>query len=113
MQRLSNEARSQAQLDQAIATEKQAHANYIDAEAKLRSADTAPRAIAAAKANSDELLAQVKAAAADLAQAEKDLADTKVLAPMDGHDYESRRRTRRLFAAGANSLAHSLAPICG
>jgi membrane fusion protein (multidrug efflux system) len=84
MKRLSNQARSQEQLDQAVANEKAMHSNLLDAQAKLRSANTAPRAIAAAKANSDQLQAQVSQAEADLAQADKDLADTKVIAPIDG-----------------------------
>jgi len=85
MQRLSNEARSQEQLEQAIATEKSMKSNLEDAQAKLRSAETAPKSIAQAQANSDELLAQVKQAEADLAQAEIDLGNTKVIAPVDGH----------------------------
>jgi len=84
MQRLSNEARSKEQLDQAVATEKAARSNLIDAQAKLRSAQTAPDTIAAAQADSDELAAKVKQAQADLAQAENDLANTKLIAPMDG-----------------------------
>lgn len=84
MQRLSNEARSQEQLEQAVAAEKAASSNLEDARAKLRTAQTAPQTIAAAQADSDELFAKVKQAEADLAQAEKDLNDTKVLAPMDG-----------------------------
>lgn len=84
MQRLSNEARSQEQLDQAVANEKAASSNLEDVKAKLRSAQTAPQVIAAAQADSDELAAKVKQAEADLAQAEKDLNDTKLLAPMDG-----------------------------
>jgi membrane fusion protein (multidrug efflux system) len=84
MTRLNNEARSQEQLDQAVATEKAMKSNLEDARAKLRSAETAPKAIAAAQANNQELLAKAKQAEADLAQAEKDLADTKIIAPMDG-----------------------------
>ena len=84
MQRLSNEARSQEQLDQAVASEKAANSNLTDARAKLRSAETAPKTIAEAVANNDQLLAQVKQAEADLAQAEDDLTNTKILASMDG-----------------------------
>jgi membrane fusion protein (multidrug efflux system) len=84
MQRLSNEARSQEQLEQAIAAEKSAHANFEDAGAKLRSAQTAPKAIAQAKASSDQLAAQVKQSEADLALAEIDLSNTKIVAPIDG-----------------------------
>lgn len=84
MQRLSNEARSQEQLEQAIANEKSTKSALEDAEAKLRSAETAPRVIAQAQANNDQLEAQVRQAEADLAQAEIDLANTKVIAPIDG-----------------------------
>lgn len=84
MQRLSNEARSQEQLEQAIAAEKSAKSNLENAEAKLRSAETAPKAMAQAKAGSDQLTAEVKQAEADLAQAENDLANTKIIAPIDG-----------------------------
>jgi membrane fusion protein, multidrug efflux system len=84
MQRLSNEARSQEQLEQAVATEKAANSNLEDARAKLRSAETAPKAMASAKATHEQLQAQVKQAEADLAQAEDDLANTKLMAPMDG-----------------------------
>jgi len=84
MQRLTNEARSKEQLDQAVATEKAARSNLTDAQAKYRSAQTAPDAIAEAQASSNELAAKVKGAQADLAQAENDLANTKLVAPMDG-----------------------------
>ncbi|MDE1900368.1 MAG: HlyD family secretion protein [Alphaproteobacteria bacterium] len=85
MQALSNEARSQQQLDQAIAAEKSARSALEDAQAKLRSAQTAPETVARAEATSRQLAAQVKQAQADLAQAEIDLADTKVVAPIDGY----------------------------
>jgi membrane fusion protein (multidrug efflux system) len=94
MQRLNNEARSQEQLDQAVASEKAMHSNLEDAEAKLRSAETAPKEIAQAQASSDQLAAQVKQAEADLAQTEIDLADTKIIAPIDG------RITRRSVEQG-------------
>ena len=84
MQRLSNEARSQEQLEQAVATEKSMKSSLEDAQAKLRSAQTAPKAIAQAQADSDKLQAQVKQAQADLAQAEIDLGNTKIIAPIDG-----------------------------
>jgi len=84
MQHLSNEARSQEQLDQATAVEKTTHSRLDDAEANLRSAQTAPQTIAQAQNTSDQLAAQVKEAEANLAQAEIDLADTKIIAPIDG-----------------------------
>jgi membrane fusion protein, multidrug efflux system len=85
LQSLGDEARSREQLDAAIAAEKTARSTLEDSKAKLRSAQTAPKVIASAKSSADELGAQVKQAEADLAQAEKDLADTKIIAPMDGH----------------------------
>ena len=85
MQRLSNEARSHQQLDEAVANEKTTRSAFEDAKARLRSAQTAPKTIATAKFNTDQLSAQIKQEQADLAQAEKDLADTKIIAPMDGY----------------------------
>lgn len=84
IQQLNNDARSQGQLDQVIAAEKTAKANLYQAEAKLRSAKTAPKTMAAAHAVSAQLNAQLKQAEADLAQAENDLAHTKLLAPISG-----------------------------
>ena len=84
MQNLTSEARSQWQLEQAVAVEKAAKASVYEALARLRSAETAPKAIAAAKATKDQLAAQFKQAEADLALAESDLANTKLLAGMDG-----------------------------
>ncbi|SDF29622.1 HlyD family secretion protein [Sporomusa acidovorans] len=75
---------SRQQLDQAIATEKADRSALDKLQADLRSAQTAPTVIAAAKDSGEQLLAQVQQAEADLAQAETDLANTKVLAPMDG-----------------------------
>ena len=84
MQHLSNEARSREQLDNAVAVEKTAKSTLEDAKARLRTAKTAPKVIASAKANSDSTAAMIKQAEAELAQAENDLANTRILAPMDG-----------------------------
>ena len=84
MRRLSDDARSQEQLDSAIAAEKNARAQLEDNKAKLRSAQSAPKVIASAESNADEQAAQVKQAQANLDQAEKDLADTKIIAPING-----------------------------
>ncbi len=84
MQRLSNDARSREQLDLAISAEKAMRSNLESAKAKLRSAETAPNVVAEAQNNSDRLAAQVKEAAAAMQQAEIDLANTKIIAPMDG-----------------------------
>jgi membrane fusion protein (multidrug efflux system) len=75
---------AQQQLDQAVATEKSTRAALDQMRAALHSADTAPTVIAAAQDTSDQLQAQVKQAEVDLAQAENDLANTKIIAPMDG-----------------------------
>ena len=84
MQQLSDEARSQEQLDQAIATEKILKSSLDDATAKFHTAKTAPKAMAAAQATSNQLTAQFKQAKADLAQAKYDLDNTKLIAPMAG-----------------------------
>ncbi|WP_207857699.1 HlyD family secretion protein [Lucifera butyrica] len=75
---------SRQDLDQAVATEKSDRSALDKLRADLRSANTAPDVIAAAKDTSEQLQAQVKQAEANLAQAEADLANTKVIAPMDG-----------------------------
>lgn len=75
---------SKQQLDQAIATEKVERSTLNRLQADLHSANTASSVISAAKNTSEQLQAQVKQAEFDLAQAEADLANTKVVAPMDG-----------------------------
>ena len=82
---LSNAARSREQLDAAIAAEKSTRGAYEDAKARLSTAKTAPQVIASAKSNTESLAAQIKQAQADLDQAEKDLADTKIYAASNGH----------------------------
>jgi membrane fusion protein (multidrug efflux system) len=84
MRRLSDDARSREQLDGVIAAEKGMRSQLEDAKAKLRSAQTAPKVIASAQSNTDEQAAEVKGAQANLDQAEKELADTKIIAPIDG-----------------------------
>ncbi len=84
MYRLNDEARSREQLDNAVAMEETALSSFKDATARLHSAEASPKIIASAILNAEALDAQVKQAAADLTQAEKDLYDTKIIAPMDG-----------------------------
>lgn len=81
---LSDLARSRQQLDDAIAAERGAYSTLSDAKAKLRSAETAPKTVAVAQSNMDELSAIVKQAEADVAQAQKNLADTKIYALVAG-----------------------------
>ncbi len=84
MQRLSNDARSKEQLDQAVSVEKGMRAALEAAQAQLRAAETAPHVVAEAQSNRDRLAAQVREAEAALQQAELDLANTKITAPIDG-----------------------------
>lgn len=84
MRQLGDEARSRQQLDEAIAAEQAAKSNLEDAKARLLSAQTAPKAIAAAEATQQQQQSQVAQAEADLALAEKELADTKITAVRDG-----------------------------
>jgi membrane fusion protein, multidrug efflux system len=77
LQRLSDQSRSQSQLDQAVASEQSAKSAYFEA-------DTAPKVIAAAKAQARQSQAQLQQAEADLAQAETDLANTRIIAPISG-----------------------------
>lgn len=80
----SSGACSQQQLDQAVATERSAQAALNQMRAGLKSANAAPSLIAAAQGTNEQLNAQVKQAEVDLVQAENDLANTKIIAPMDG-----------------------------
>lgn len=75
---------SRQQLDQAIASEKSLRSTLDKMRANLRSANTAPNVVAAARDTSEQLQAQVRQAEADLAQAESDLENTKIIAPIDG-----------------------------
>jgi membrane fusion protein (multidrug efflux system) len=84
LQSLSDQARSKQQLDDAIANEKRTLSALNDAKAKFRSAATAPQSVGAAQANTEQLAAVAQQAQADLAQAKKDLADTKIVATIDG-----------------------------
>lgn len=86
---------SHQQLDQAVATEKSDRAMLEKLSADLRAANTAPSVIETEKSKNDQLLAQVKQAETDLAQAEDDLAHTKIIAPIDG------RITKRSIEVGS------------
>lgn len=95
LQDLGDAARSRQSLDNAIADEKSARSNLADANAKLKSAQTAPDAIAASEAGVKELQAAVEKADAVVAQAQKNLDDTVLVATEDG------RVTRRNIEQGA------------
>lgn len=95
LQKLNDAARSRQSLEDAVSAEKQARANFEDANAKLKSAETAPDAIAASEAQVKELEAAVEEAKANLQKAQNDLDDTTVRAVEDG------RVTRKNVELGA------------
>lgn len=72
-------------LDAAIAAERNARASLAAAQARLTSAGTTAQTLAVASADVARLDANVQATQADVAQAENDLAKTRILAPFAGH----------------------------
>ncbi|PZO88973.1 MAG: HlyD family secretion protein [Micavibrio aeruginosavorus] len=84
LQKLSDDARSRQSLDDAVAVEKRARANLEDANARLRTAETAPDAVAASEASVKELEAAVSEAQAAVQMAQNNLDDTVVRAAEDG-----------------------------
>ncbi len=82
--RLKNVSATERQIDQTNTEEKVAAANLEAAEARLRSAETSPEAIAASDAETRMLLALVNERKAALAAAAQNLSYTRVVAPMDG-----------------------------
>ncbi len=83
-QEVGDLARSKQDLDHAIAEERSARAALADAQARLRSAETAPQTVAAAASNTKSLEAGMRKAWADVEQAREDLKSTKILAPYAG-----------------------------
>lgn len=75
---------SRQQLDQAIATEKSDHSTLNKLESNFRAVDSVSPTIAAAQNTVEQLEAKVTQAEADLRQAEANLANTKIIAPIDG-----------------------------
>jgi len=84
LQGMNDLARSRQQLEDAVADEAAARSTLNDTKAKLRSAQTAPQTVAAAQSGTNQIAALVKQAEADVAQAQTDLDNTKVTAPIDG-----------------------------
>jgi membrane fusion protein (multidrug efflux system) len=105
IQTLSEIASSKQQLDDAIADEKRALEALNDAKSKLVTAQTAPQTIAAAQSEADENSALVMEAEAEVAQAKKNLADTKVLAPFDGRVTSRGVVVGNYIQAGQNLLS--------
>lgn len=84
MKKLGDAARSRQQLEQATANEKAATSALADAQARLQSARTAPNTVATAAASVKDLEAAVSMQKALVAQAQKNLDDTKIIAPIAG-----------------------------
>ena len=82
--KLSKGAISRQEYDTAVATEKAAQSNYADAVAKLKSAQTAPNTVASAAASVKDVQAAVLMQRAIVAQAQKNLDDTNIIAPIAG-----------------------------
>ncbi len=82
--RLKDVSATAREIDKTNTEEKVAAANLEAAEARLRTAETSPEAIAASDAATRMLLAEVNERKAALEAAERNLAYTTVTAPMDG-----------------------------
>ncbi len=82
--RLGDLVRTKQQLDDVIAAERAAKSRLGDAVAKQKSAQTAPKIVAAAEAIVRQAEAAMEKAAADLAQANLNLSNTQLLAPYNG-----------------------------
>lgn len=105
MKALSDLARSKQQLDDAVSAESNALAALNDAKAQLASAQTAPQTIASAGAAKDDLSAAVQQAEADVKMAEKNLADTKIIAPIDGKVTSRGAELGNFVQAGQNLMS--------
>ena len=84
LQSMNPDAYARRDMDAAIQADRSARSDLTSAQAKLRSAESAPHSIAANKKVIDSLIAEVDRSHADVAQAEKNLADVNVMAPFDG-----------------------------
>ncbi len=93
--RLKNVSATAREIDRTNMEEKVAAANLEAAEARLRTAETSPEALAASSAATRMLLAEVTERKAALEAAERNLSYTTVTAPMAG------KVTARTVVAGA------------
>ncbi|MFA6851115.1 MAG: HlyD family secretion protein [Selenomonadaceae bacterium] len=75
---------SQQEFDQAVAAEKSSKGTLDQMQANFVAANTAPSAVASSKNTVEQLKAKVQEAQIALEQAEDDLANTKIIASMDG-----------------------------
>ncbi len=82
---MNESARSKQALDLAVAAEKSTASLVQDAQARLKTAETAPSTIAAAEAGVMELKAAVDGARANVTLAEINVEATRIRAPFDGY----------------------------
>ena len=92
---MNESARSKQSLDNAIAAEKSAKSMLLDAQARLKTAQTAPNTIAAAEAGVMELQAALARAKADMVLAQRNMDAAKIRAPFTG------RVAKRMVEQGA------------
>lgn len=105
LQKLKSGVISRQEFDTAVAAEKQARSNFADAQAKLQSAKVAPQTVASAAAGVKELEAGVLVARAAVAQAEKNMADTKIVAPIAGRVSERNIQLGNYVVPGQQLLS--------
>jgi membrane fusion protein (multidrug efflux system) len=84
LQAVGDLARTGQSLDNAIAEERSTRSKLNDAQARLTAAQIVPDTMAIAVASIKELTALVERGKTNLALAEKNLQDTKLIAPIDG-----------------------------
>jgi membrane fusion protein (multidrug efflux system) len=100
---MTDASRSRSQLEVAVAAESTAHSGFLEAQEKLKSAQTAPDTAAAVAGLVASMQAGVDKAKADVATAQKNLADTEIRAPFDG-TVARRTGEKGAYAAPGQSL---------
>lgn len=84
LKNIGNEFVSRKQMDEAIASERDAASKLTDARAQLKTAATAPNDVLVAESSVSTLEANLAEAQAELETAERDLENTKIYASEDG-----------------------------
>ena len=96
---------SKQQLDDAITNEQTTRSDLEDKISQLKSAQTAPNAIAIAQSKVRELQASVEKARANLSLAELNLQNTIIIAPFDGKIIKKNLAVGNLVQPGQKLLA--------
>ncbi len=97
--------RTKQQMDEVISAERTAKSDLDDAIAKLKSAQTAPKAVAIAEAKVRESMSVMEKAGADLAQAELNMQHTKLLAPFGGKIVQNNAEIGQYVQPGQKIMA--------